>query len=469
MRGSSKPPSEPRTVAGEEDSLRTDRTHDSGHTDSDGRLLCLFDAGRDRFSPLSLYRPLSELRCGMFTLRSRIELLTGLQTVHIYTDPSLDHLIRVRLPGLNGEERISITSGGLRSSVPVLFLSSTLVPTPSDARRFLTEAPGTVFRRGGTIAGFVAPPLERELSAGELVDLDPAADSGRLERLIGTRVRDCDLDSILAGGVWDLIEMNERILTYDYELVREAAGGGAPIPDGVHVRDEHWILLENPVDVGPGVVIDASSGPVLIEGGARIMPFSHIRGPAFIGKGSILCAARVSGGTTIGAHCRVGGELECSLLQGYTNKVHEGFLGHSFVGEWVNLGAGTTNSDLKNNYGTVRITFGQCTIDTGMIKMGALIGDHVKTGIGTLLNTGSVVGTGSSLFGGGLIPKYTPPFVWGGSGRYEAYRLDAFLETAGTVMGRRGVAFDTAVRSLIETVYQRTATEREEWLHERKT
>ena len=141
------------------------------------------------------------------------------------------------------------------------------------------------------------------------------------------------------------------------------------------------------------VVLDAEHGPIYIDAGAEIHPFTRIEGPCYIGAGSVLFGAKCRAGNSIGPMCRIGGEIEGTIIQGYSNKYHDGFLGHAYVGQWVNLGALTTNSDLKNDYSEVRITLdGQSPIATGSNKVGALIGDHAKTSIGTLLNTGDVRG-----------------------------------------------------------------------------
>ena len=150
------------------------------------------------------------------------------------------------------------------------------------------------------------------------------------------------------------------------------------------------------------VVIDAEHGPVYIDEGAEIHPFTRIEGPCYVGKKSILLGAKCREGNSIGPMCRVGGEVEESIIHGYSNKYHDGFLGHAYVGEWVNLGALTTNSDLKNDYSSVSVMLdGHTPIDTGSTKVGSLIGDHTKTSIGTLLNTGAYVGA--------MAPDRRPP------------------------------------------------------------
>ena len=167
------------------------------------------------------------------------------------------------------------------------------------------------------------------------------------------------------------------------------------------------------------------------------------------------------GFSSIGPVCKVRGEIDTSVLVGYCNKAHDGYLGHALLGRWVNLGALTTNSDLKNNYSSVRLRLGTDEIDSGLIKVGAFLGDHVKTGIGTLLNTGAVVGAGSNLFGGRMPPKYVPPFSWGEGDQLEEYRVDKFLATAEIAMRRRGVELSEGMRHVLTGAAERAQAQRD--------
>lgn len=178
---------------------------------------------------------------------------------------------------------------------------------------------------------------------------------------------------------------------------------------GLVIKAPERVFIHPEATLGGPLSIDASDGPVIINA-ARIEPFCFIQGPTAIGSGSQISSALIRGETTIGAVCRIGGEVEASIIQGYSNKHHEGFLGHSYLGEWVNIGAMTTNSDLKNTYGTIRIGVeGQGQIDSGVLKLGCFLADHVKLGIGLHLNGGSVIGTGSNIFGVHFAPKTIPP------------------------------------------------------------
>jgi len=214
------------------------------------------------------------------------------------------------------------------------------------------------------------------------------------------------------------------------------------------------------VTVHPMVVIDAEHGPVYIDEGAEIHPFTRIEGPCYIGKKSILLGAKCREGNYIGPFCRIGGEVEESIIHGYSNKYHDGFLGHSYVGEWVNLGALTTNSDLKNDYSNVSVMLdGRRSINTGSTKVGSLIGDHTKTSIGTLLNTGSYVGAMALIMATGKpLPKHIPSFGWFIEGIVtKGFGKGWLYETAKTAMGRRGGKWTAETEAMWDAVFEITA------------
>jgi UDP-N-acetylglucosamine diphosphorylase/glucosamine-1-phosphate N-acetyltransferase len=201
---------------------------------------------------------------------------------------------------------------------------------------------------------------------------------------------------------------------------------------------------------------------VTIESGCEVHPFTRIEGPCYVGRGTVLLGAKVREGCSFGPMCRVGGEVEESIIHGYSNKYHDGFLGHAYVGEWVNLGALTTNSDLKNDYSKVSVVMNGKTRDTGSNKVGSFIGDHVKTSIGTLLNTGSVVGTMAVLVATGApLPKTIPPFAWYMNGLIgKGFGLTALLDTARVAMSRRKVEMQDEDERLLRHVYELTADDR---------
>jgi UDP-N-acetylglucosamine diphosphorylase/glucosamine-1-phosphate N-acetyltransferase len=216
--------------------------------------------------------------------------------------------------------------------------------------------------------------------------------------------------------------------------------------------------------IHPMVVLDASQGPIYIDQEVEIHPFTRVEGPCYIGKKSILLGAKCREGNSIGPLCRVGGEVEESIIHGYSNKYHDGFLGHAYVGEWVNLGAGTSNSDLKNDYSSVSVTLdGKQPIDTGSTKVGALIGDHAKTSIGTLLNTGAYVGAMALIAATGKpLPKFIPSFAWFLEGVVtKGFGKRKLYETARTAMDRRGRHWTEADEAMWNEVFNITKPTRD--------
>ncbi|MCA9728924.1 MAG: hypothetical protein KC729_14630, partial [Candidatus Eisenbacteria bacterium] len=203
-----------------------------------------------------------------------------------------------------------------------------------------------------------------------------------------------------------------------------------------------------------GVVLDAREGPIVLGPVTQVFPHTWIRGPFYAAGDCQLLGGRVGGGTALGPHCRIRGEVESTVFLGYDNKAHDGFVGHSYVGEWVNLGALTTTSDLKNNYGEVQLEMEGRKVPTGSKKVGSFIGDHAKTRIGCMLNTGTIVGLGANLFADDAVfGKWIPDFSWGGSARSGRYELERFLQTAEVVFGRRGVAWTPQMQGALRAVY----------------
>ena len=251
----------------------------------------------------------------------------------------------------------------------------------------------------------------------------------------------------LCHSPWDLLEANTGAIATDAASRKPASPSG----DHLAVVEPQSVFVDPSARVGPFTLIDASGGPVIVDAGAIIESHCAIHGPVSVGSGTIVrSGAHLSDGTVIGPTCRIGGEIDRTTILGSSNKQHDGFLGHSYVGEWVNLGAGTITSDLKHTYGSVRVpgldTAGGEQVGTGRTFVGSLIGDHVKTAIGTLLMTGSVIGIGSAV-AVPRPPRLVPSLTWLDDHGAVRYDLDRFLEVAATVMGRRGVLLDEAGRT----------------------
>ncbi len=262
---------------------------------------------------------------------------------------------------------------------------------------------------------------------------------------------------------WDLVLANPDQLTIDFNAVgRSGIEGTVEQPNAIRGSDKDVYIGPGAL-VHPMVVIDAAEGPVYIDEGAEIHPFTRIEGPCYIGKKTILFGAKCREGNSIGPVCRVGGEVEESIIHGHSNKYHDGFLGHAYVGEWVNLGALTTNSDLKNDYSSVQVSLdGRHPIDTNSTKVGSLIGDHTKTSIGTLFNTGSYVGAMTLIAATGKpLPKFIPSFAWFLEGVVtKGFGKGKLFETAKTAMGRRKQVWTPALEAMWNEIFSITAPER---------
>jgi len=250
---------------------------------------------------------------------------------------------------------------------------------------------------------------------------------------------------------WDLMGRNGQQLSAD--IPRFFPGYAADKIKGCHIIGDGLLSLGSDVTIEPGSVFDVRNGPIRLSDDVVVKAHTRMEGPAFIGPGSTVLGGSLSE-VSVGSVCKVRGEVECSVLLGFSNKAHDGFLGHAYVGRWVNLGAFTTNSDLKNNYGNVRVGGPDGPRDTGLMKVGCFLGDHVKTGIGTLLNTGTTVGAGSNIFGGQMPPTYVPPFSWGSGTNLTEFRLDKLLEIASRAMERRGVHLDAGMTAVLSRAWE---------------
>ncbi|MBU2625515.1 MAG: hypothetical protein KKG33_08130, partial [candidate division Zixibacteria bacterium] len=275
--------------------------------------------------------------------------------------------------------------------------------------------------------------------------------------------------------IWDFIRLNPEQISADFERITQDAGGASIaesslVDAGCTIHNRCAVRIAEGVKIDSQVVIDARGGPVYIGFGARIEPHTRIEGPCYVGENTILAGGKIREGCSIGPVCKVGGELEESIILGHSNKFHDGFLGHAYLGEWVNLGAMTTNSDLKNNYGTIRVDLGEGQQDTGMTKVGSFIGDHVKTGIGTMLNTGISLGFATNVFGAGLVAdKFVPPFCWGSSGNYAEYDIERAIATARVVVERRNVAFTAEDERVFRAVFEESLEKRAHFIDSSKS
>jgi UDP-N-acetylglucosamine diphosphorylase / glucose-1-phosphate thymidylyltransferase / UDP-N-acetylgalactosamine diphosphorylase / glucosamine-1-phosphate N-acetyltransferase / galactosamine-1-phosphate N-acetyltransferase len=416
------------------------------------------DEGYRSFLPLVYSRPVFELRCGIYTARERAAALLGRPVAG---------LCRPHLASVYGAGRWPL--GLLSESAPVTFVNGRALDMPW-LPQLLDEPVNTIYiadagpgllRSAVLLGARLSPSLA---SAVLLYLMNQQADLALTELRRFARVAQIEARTLTFP--WDIITTNGEQIARDLPLL--VAQTGWPSVAERPIADPH-VVVRNPAQVyvhpnarlDSPLVLDARDGPVVIDA-AQIEPFSFIQGPAAIGAGATISRARILAETTIGPVCRIGGEVEASVVQGYSNKHHDGFLGHSYLGEWVNIGAMTTNSDLKNTYGSIRMVlegFGQ--VDSGVLKLGCFLADHVKLGIGLHLNGGAVIGTGSNIFGVHFAPKTIPPFTWGGE-VFREYRIDGMIEVARKVMGRRKLTFSAQQEAMLREVFALTRGSRAE-------
>ncbi len=396
--------------------------------------LYLFDDGNGRrWAPFTLTRPAGELRYGCLTQRERAEKVFGL--------PCSGHLSRRALEGFDEPGAAPVVQ---RADVPVeatrILLSSRAVP---ELQSSPDPTPGRLTIGGETVGWILADgqplPSEAELRAPASATAGPAQDLG----------------GELLGRPWHLVQGTPGRITQDaVHLFPDDQE-----PEGVVRIGEAKLSMSAGAEVEPGVYLDLRTGPIRLDDGVRVEGPTRLVGPLYLGRNTIVLGGSV-GRSSVGPVCKIRGEITDSVLQGHVNKAHDGFLGHAMLGRWVNLGAGTTNSDLKNNYGTVRVWTPDGEKDTGLVKVGCFLGDHVMTGIGTPINTGTVIGAGSNVFGGGMPPTMVPPFAWGSGADLRDYRFDQFVRTAERAMARRGETLSPGVRRVLEHAWQDTRTRR---------
>jgi len=259
-------------------------------------------------------------------------------------------------------------------------------------------------------------------------------------------------------NTWDLFSLNDAAIRLDFDLITDGRAS-QPIPEGVNYLNKEDIFIEEGAEVLFST-LNASTGPIYIGKDALIMEGSAIRGPFSLGNESVVkMGATIYGATTIGPNCTVGGEIKNSILMAYSNKGHEGYLGNSVIGEWCNLGAGTNNSNLKNNYAEVRLWSYETErfAKTGLQFCGLMMGDHSKCAVSTIFNTGTVVGVSSNIYGSNFPRNFIPSFSWGGAAGFSEYQTSKAIGTASLVFQRKGLEFDAQQQRILQHIFEETS------------
>jgi UDP-N-acetylglucosamine diphosphorylase / glucose-1-phosphate thymidylyltransferase / UDP-N-acetylgalactosamine diphosphorylase / glucosamine-1-phosphate N-acetyltransferase / galactosamine-1-phosphate N-acetyltransferase len=406
--------------------------------------ICVFeDSGYSKLLPLAYVRPVYGLKCGMSTLLEKIE--------RAYKGAEFSLYCRDYLAECLGEEAKKNINRKINDGC--LFINGRILmdrPVPAAGKEEIGLRDGVVLYAR----------LNKERSSKLTPD---SLLSGGIWATLKKEVKTVNADFTVINNTWDLVNANPGQIAADF---RELAGKPAVkgrVYEGACLVNRKQIHIGRGSSIKPGAVLDAEGGPVYIGENAEVSANAVIEGPACVGDGSIIrIGAKIRAGTSIGETCRVGGEVEESIIHGYSNKQHDGFLGHAYLGMWCNIGAGTNNSDLKNNYGRIKVFMDGGFVDSGQMFVGLVMGDHSKCAIGTLFNSGSVVGVSSNIYGGGMPPKFVPSFCWGDTRGLDRYELGKALDTAKTVMGRRNEKMSAAAEKLLRAIYELTEKERKQ-------
>jgi UDP-N-acetylglucosamine diphosphorylase / glucose-1-phosphate thymidylyltransferase / UDP-N-acetylgalactosamine diphosphorylase / glucosamine-1-phosphate N-acetyltransferase / galactosamine-1-phosphate N-acetyltransferase len=403
--------------------------------------VCLFEDEKfQNLLPLVYLRPVYDLRCGILTLKRKFEKHFGkLSILHcrqllneVVTENNPNYMINT----FDSEE--------------ILFVNGRLLSNQTIAKEIKSLGKDTLITCNGDI---VAARLSKERRSNLFVDESGLFSFSKLN------IPAKEVEATLINYPWELVNNNGSEIRNDYSLLVKKSS--ARTFKCVEQKNKKHIYIAKSAVIDPFVFLDASLGPIFIDKNVRIMAHSLIQGPAYIGEGSIIRTnAKIYFNTSIGKVCKVGGEVEATIIQSYSNKQHEGFLGHAYLGSWVNLGADTNNSDLKNNYSNVSVFLNGKNVDTGSRFLGLIMGDHSKTAINTMFNTGTIVGISSNIFGAGFPPRHIPSFSWGGADFIKNYDIEKSIDVARIVMARRNISLPASEEKLLRNIYETAKNDR---------
>ena len=386
----------------------------------------LFDGpNRAALLPFTYTRPVADIRIGILTIREKWELYLGVTTTTVTEDYLSD-----KYPMVEIEQNIMI--------------NASYIPNEALVNQIKNLKENQAIFDGDTMVAFYS-----------LEDQEIDFNTFKTVKLKGTLLK--------VETTWDIFSKNGEAIEADFKLLT-ANRISAPIPEQTVAFNSEAIFIEDGA-VLPLCVLNATNGPIYIGKNTEIMEGSIVRGPFALCEGSTLkMGTKIYGPTTVGPYSKVGGEVNNSVFFGYSNKGHDGFLGNSVIGEWCNLGAGTNNSNLKNNYAEVRLWSYETEnfAKTGLQFCGLMMGDHSKCGINTMFNTGTVVGVSANIFGSGFPRNFIPSFSWGGVNGFSTYRTTKAFEVAVEVMKRRDFEFSTQESAILEHVFEASSAYRKD-------
>ncbi len=378
---------------------------------------------RSNLLPLTYLRPVADIRIGITTIREKWEKYLGVTTSTL-TEDFLSEKYPIK------EEKDNIMING------------SICPTPELVKEISKLNNNDVLVKGEVIAAM-------RVESTDLENMDE-------DNVEGVNVVESSSDFLKIDYTWDIFNFNDRAIRDDYKLLTQGKKSAAlDKSNTVFGKD---IFVEEGAVVR-GAVLNSESGPIYIGKNAEIMEGSLIRGPFSLGENAVVkMGAKIYGPTTVGPFSKVGGEINNSVIFGYSNKAHDGFMGNSVIGEWCNIGADSNTSNLKNTYDNVKVwNYGDQTfVETGLQFCGLIMGDHSKCGINTMFNTGTVIGINTNVYGGGYQRNFVPSFLWGGTSGFRGFDFQKALDVARKMYARRGLEFNSIDRDILKSVYNMT-------------
>ncbi|WP_108803784.1 GlmU family protein [Aquimarina sp. Aq107] len=380
----------------------------------------LFDgASRNSLLPFTYTRPVADIRIGILTIREKWEKHLGYATSTITED-----YLSEKYPMVELEENVMINASFLPTENLVKMVSN-------------LEPDQAIFYEDEPIAFYAKEDQEVDFDVYEVIQYN--------------------YDVFTVKYTWDIFSKNEQAIKEDFDLLTKDRES-QPIPESNNVIAPENVFLEEGAKL-EFATLNASAGPIYIGKDAEIMEGSLIRGPFVLcDHATVKMGAKIYGGTTIGPHSKIGGEVSNSVVFGYSNKGHDGFIGNTVLGEWCNLGADTNTSNLKNNYAPVRLWSYETEgfAKTGLQFCGLMMGDHSKCGINTMFNTGTVVGVNANVFGSGFPRNFVPSYSWGGNSGFTTYLTKKAFEVAKVVMARRKIELTEEDQKILEHIFEKT-------------
>ena len=385
----------------------------------------LFDGSvRNSLLPFTFTRPVADIRIGILSIREKWEKYLGYTTTTI-----TEEYLEVKYPMVELEENVLINASYL--------------PTKSLVEQVRNLSENQAIFKGEEVIAFFTSDTQDDVDFTLYKQIE------------------CSGDVLQLKNTWDIFSLNDKAIEADFNLLTEDRTS-QPIPEGVQVINKENIFIEEGATISFSS-LNASKGPIYIGKDAEIMEGCLVRGPFAMCEHSVLkMGAKVYGATTLGPFCKVGGEVNNSVLFGFSSKGHEGFLGNSVLGEWCNVGADTNTSNLKNNYAEVKLWNYQVErfTNTSLQFCGLMMGDHSKCGINTMFNTGTVIGVSANIFGSGFPRNFIPSFSWGGAAGFTTYQLNKVIEVAKVVMKRRELEWSEIDEKILQHVFDETAKNR---------